>query len=131
MRKVLVAGAGLILIGGVALFITVRPRIVASAVQTVADSVLVLNRTGHWSEAERIGTKTLQRASAVQTMVARCQLTEGVAYAQVRQKAHAHASATLKLYEGACTQVQSLGGFTQEAVQLRAEIDTALALRKG
>lgn len=129
MRRLFVALAGLVVIGGV--FYANHQRRLAGAIQLTADSVLALNRAGHWNEAERVGAQALQRTSPSEATDARCQVTEGVAYAQSRQQKHADASATLRLYESACTGVPSLRGFTREAVRLRAEIDSAVGLTRG
>ena len=102
----------------------------AQTVQKAADSVMALNRSGHWAQAEVLATKSLQTFAAARERVARCQMVEGLAYAQLRNQRPAGAASTLKVFDGACATVPEMRGFAKEVAAMRREINTKVSPRK-
>ena len=89
--------------------------------RTVPDSLLALNRTGHWSEAATLATARL-KANPSAPVDESCRIREGLLWAQLRLGRIASARATLDQYDRTCAVVKTMRPFAKEVAGIRKEL---------
>lgn len=84
--------------------------------------VMQLNRTGHWDQAAELAQRLLA-VLATDSTVARCELSYGLAYAQLRLERNADATATMNTFDRACAALPPDHWVRVAGNRVRAELE--------